>query len=116
MVSMPPDHGAAVVAEILSDSALRADWEKELNEVSAYIRLRRQQLADALTKTCGGDWRFITDSHRGMFTLLPLGKERVERLRNDYAVYMVGEGRINIAGMKNEAEVARLAEAVKAVL
>ena len=116
MVSMPPDHGAAIVAEILGDSTLRADWEKELDEVSAYIRLRRQQLADALTKTCGGDWRFITDSHRGMFTLLPLGKDRVERLRNDYAVYMVGEGRINIAGMKNEAEVVRLAEAVKAVL
>ena len=92
-----PDHGAACVAEILGDSALYADWVKELDEVSAYIRLRRQQLADALNRH-GGDWNFITRSHRGMFTLLPLGKERVERLRNDYAVYMVGEGRINIAG------------------
>ena len=51
-----------------------------------------------------------------MFTLLPLGKERVERLRNDYAVYMVGEGRINFAGMKSENDVQRLADAVKAVL
>ena len=115
MVSMPPDHGAACVAEILGDSALYADWVKELNEVSAYIRLRRQQLADALNRN-GGDWNFITTSHRGMFTLLPLGKERVERLRNDYAVYMVGEGRINIAGMKSENDVQRLADAVKAVL
>ncbi|MDO4643505.1 MAG: amino acid aminotransferase [Cardiobacteriaceae bacterium] len=116
MISMAPDHGAAIVAEILADETLYAEWLKELNEVSTYIRQRRQQLAEAMDKTCGGNWRFITDSHRGMFTLLPLGKERVERLRNDYAVYMVGEGRINIAGMKSTDDVQRLAEAVKNVL
>lgn len=116
MVSMAPDHGAAVVAEILADETLRADWIQELNDISAYIRQRRAELAEALTKTCGGDWRFITEQHRGMFTLLSLGKERVERLRHEYAVYMVGEGRINIAGMKSIDDVNRLAECVREVL
>lgn len=116
MISMAPDHGAAVVAEILSNEALREDWIKELNEISAYIRQRRGELTEALTQACGGDWRFITEQHRGMFTLLPLGQERVERLRHEFAVYMVGEGRINIAGMKSSDDVKRLAECVHEVL
>ena len=81
MVSMPPSHGASIVATILTNPSLRADWEQELQEMCGYIHLRRQQLQSTLTQKAGGDWSFITDVHRGMFTLLNLGTERVNRLR-----------------------------------
>ncbi len=116
MVSMPPDHGAAIVGHVLTTPALRADWEAELNEMSAYIRRRRQELVAALERRVGGDWHFITDVHRGMFSLLPLGKERVKRLREDFAIYIVGEGRINIAGLKSAEDCAYLADALAKVL
>lgn len=116
MISMPPSHGASIVATILTTPELRHDWERELKEMCGYIHLRRQQLQSALTEIAGGDWQFITDVHRGMFTLLNLGKDRVQRLREEFAIYMVGDGRINIAGMKSEHDVKYLAESVAKVL
>lgn len=99
-VSMPPDHGAEVVATILNTPALYADWESELREYCAYIHKRREELAAALQHATGTDWGFVV-KHRGMFSLLPLGKARVEKLREDFAIYVVGEGRINIAGLRS---------------
>lgn len=116
IVSMPPDHGASIVAQILNDEALRQDWEKELNEMSAYIRQRRAELSASLKQHAGVNWDFIVDSHRGMFTLLPLGKERVQRLREEYAIYIVGEGRINLAGLKSENDVHYLAQSIAKIL
>lgn len=111
-VSMPPDHGAEVVATILNTPALRADWESELRDYCAYIRRRREELAAALEKATGTDWRFVVN-HRGMFSLLPLGKERVERLREEFAIYVVGEGRINIAGLRSQEAIDYFADSVK---
>ena len=116
MVSMAPDHGAEIVARILGNPELRRRWEEELNQMSQYMRTRRQQLATALTAQAGGNWQFITDVHRGMFSLLPLGAARVQRLREEFAIYMVGEGRTNIAGLRSEADIAYLAEAIAKVL
>lgn len=116
MVSMPPSHGASIVAQILTTPSLRTDWEQELQAMCGYIHLRRQQLQSALEQHAGGDWKFITDVHRGMFTLLNLGTERVQRLREEFAIYMVGTGRINIAGMKSQADVEYVAQAVAKVL
>lgn len=114
-VSMPPDHGAAVVATILNSPDLRADWEAELREYCAYIHRRRGELAAALQQVTGTDWSFV-ERHRGMFSLLPLGKERTERLREEFAVYVVGEGRINIAGLRSADAMAYFAECVGKVM
>lgn len=111
-VSMPPDHGAAVVAAILDTPALRADWESELRDYCAYIHKRRGELAAALQKATGSDWEFVV-KHRGMFSLLPLGKARVERLREEFAIYVVGEGRINIAGLRSAQAIDYFAECVR---
>lgn len=115
MVSMAPDHGAELVARILGNGALRRGWEEELNEMSGYLRERRRQLAAALAAKAGGNWQFISEAHRGMFSLLPLGAARVQRLREEFAIYMVGEGRINIAGLRSTADIDYLADAVARV-
>ncbi|WP_375196594.1 amino acid aminotransferase [Sphingobium sp.] len=91
--SMPPDHGAAVVRLVLDDPALRADWAAELDGMRARINRLRAALA-----AC--DPRLAPISgQRGMFALLPLGPDAVDRLRRDHGIYMAGNGRINIAGL-----------------
>lgn len=115
LVSMSPDHGAAIVATILNDTALRNDWKKELEEMCTFIRTRREKLQAALSDDTSRDWSFIT-RHHGMFSLLPLGKERVQTLRDDFAIYMVGTGRTNLAGLRNDEMINNFANAVKNVL
>ena len=113
--SMPPDHGAALVAMILTDPRLRQEWEGELQAMRNRILSLRGHMSTALREASGTpDWDFIAD-HRGMFSLLVLDKQQVERLRNDHAVYCVAGGRINIAGLKNADEVQRFADALIAV-
>ena len=114
-VSMPPNHGAEVVATILNSADLRADWQAELGEYCAYIHQRRGELAAALQQVTGTDWSFV-ERHRGMFSLLPLGNERVQRLREEFAVYVVGEGRINIAGLRSAEAIAYFAQCVGKVM
>ena len=115
LISMSPDHGAAVVALILEDAALKAQWQSELGEMADFIRSRREKLQDALGDDSSHDWSFVT-RHHGMFTLLPLGRERVARLREDDAIYIVGSGRINLAGLRDDEMIAHFAAAVKKVL
>ncbi|MCG2842067.1 aspartate/tyrosine/aromatic aminotransferase [Sandaracinobacter sp. RS1-74] len=91
--SMPPDHGAAVVRIVLDDPALRADWEAELAAMRARINGLRASLAaghPALAPVAAG---------RGMFALLPVGPDEVGSLREEQAIYMAGNGRINICGL-----------------
>lgn len=115
MISVPADHGAAVVASILDDSGLRDMWADELAGMRQNIQRRRVELANALCDATGEDWSAIT-GHKGMFSLLPLGAERVVRLREEYGIYMVGTGRINIAGLHSEADSEALAKAIHGVL
>ena len=113
--SMPPDHGAAVVSLILSDAGLKENWERELTSMRQRILTLRKQLSDILReKSQSGHWDFI-EHHRGMFSLLVLGDEEVDRLRNDHAIYAVAGGRINIAGLKDEAQLRQFADALVAV-
>lgn len=100
--SMPPDHGAAVVRTILEDPALRADWQAELEEMRQRMLGVRRALAEALrTRTNSDAFDFIAD-HRGMFSLLGIPREQVARMREEKAVYAVGDSRINIAGLNAE--------------
>ncbi len=114
LISMSPDHPTAVVALILEDAARKAQWQSELNEMATFIRSRRRKLQDALADDSSRDWSFVT-RHHGMFTLLPLGRERVERLRETYAIYIVGSGRINLAGLRDDEMIAYFADSVKKV-
>ncbi|MDK3016656.1 amino acid aminotransferase [Pseudodonghicola flavimaris] len=109
--SFPPDHGARIVATILNDDALRADWMAELEEVRLSMLGLRQQLADELQRLTGSDRFAFLAGHRGMFSRLGVSPEIVERLRTDYGVYMVGDSRMNIAGL-NSRTVPLLAQAI----
>lgn len=111
--SFAPDHGAAIVAIILSDAALRAEWEAELSQMRDTMLTIRRDLADALRQQCNSDrFDFIAD-HRGMFSRLGLPSEQVLSLREDHSIYVVGDSRINIAGLcggKHEAFAAAVAQ------
>ena len=109
--SFPPDHGTRLVTMVLTDDALRADWMAELEEIRLGMLGLREQLASELQKASGSDrFGFIAD-HRGMFSRLGTTPELVERLRVDHAIYMVGDSRMNIAGL-NKQTVPVLAQAI----
>jgi len=113
--SMPPDHGAAVVIEILSDSTLNADWETELTEVRNRINGLRTELVNALAaKGINRDFSFI-QREKGMFSFLGLSVDQVHNLINKYSIYLVDSSRINIAGI-NHSNLDYLADSIKQVL
>ena len=97
--SFPPDHGARLVTMILEDDALRADWKAELEEVRLNMLTLRQSLADELRKATNSDRFDFVATHRGMFSRLGLTEAEVNVLREKHGIYMVGDSRINIAGL-----------------
>ncbi len=109
--SFPPDHGARLVTMILNDDALRADWAAELEEVRLGMLGLRQQLADELQRLSGSDRFGFIAQHRGMFSLLGTSPDLVEKMRADNGIYMVGDSRMNIAGL-NTTTVPILAKAI----
>lgn len=113
--SNPPAHGASIVSTILGDSELCPRWLAEVADMRARIAEMRQLFVDTLRqKGATADFSFII-RQKGMFSFSGLSPEQVERLRKDYAVYIVNSGRINVAGM-NKATMPELSEAILAVL
>lgn len=109
--SFPPDHGARLVTMILEDPGLTADWKAELEEIRLNMLTLRQNLADELRRLTGSDrWAFIAQ-HRGMFSRLGATPDEVERMRVERGIYMVGDSRLNIAGL-NARTVPVLARAI----
>lgn len=100
--SFPPDHGARLVTMILTDDKLRADWMAELEDVRLSMLGLREQLASELQRLSGSDRFAFLAQHRGMFSRLGAGPEQVQKLREDYGVYMVGDSRMNIAGLNSQ--------------
>ncbi|MEL6840906.1 MAG: amino acid aminotransferase [Pseudomonadota bacterium] len=100
--SFPPDHGARVVTTILKDPDLRADWEAELEETRKGMLDLRQQLADELKRLTNSDRFDFLASHRGMFSRLGTTPDKVDALREDHGIYLVGDSRMNIAGLNAE--------------
>ena len=109
--SFPPDHGARLVTMILNDPALRKEWADELEAVRLSMLGLRQQLADELQRLSGSDRFGFLSQHRGMFSRLGTTPDMVERLRAEHGIYMVGDSRLNIAGL-NAQTVPILAKAI----
>lgn len=109
--SFPPDHGARLVTMVLSDAELKRSWMEELEAVRTSMLSLRTQLATELEKLSGSNrFGFLAD-HRGMFSRLGASPEQVNELRENHAVYMVGDSRLNIAGL-NSKTVPVLAKAI----
>lgn len=99
--SMPPDHGAAIVREILTDDALRQDWDLELTTMRDRINGLRNIIANRL-KAAGvsQDFDFIRHE-KGMFSFLGLSVDQIGKLIQDHSVYMVNSSRVNVAGIND---------------
>jgi len=113
--SFPPDHGARLVTMILNDDKMRGDWQAELEDTRIGMLGLRAQLADALRVETGTDRFDFVGEHRGMFSRLGIPPEAVAKLREEHAIYMVGDSRINIAGL-NKDSVPILAKSIAKVI
>jgi len=111
--SFPPDHGARLVTMVLTDPTLRADWQAELEEVRQGMLTLRRQLADELRQRTNSDRFDFIAEHRGMFSRIGASPEQVQAMRDSHGIYMVGDSRLNIAGL-NARTVPILAEAITA--
>jgi aromatic-amino-acid transaminase len=107
--SMPPDHGAAAVRTILASDELTLAWRRELEAMRWRLEGVRRGLSEAHPRLAP-----LRDQ-AGLFALLPLNPDQVERMRREFAVYMAGSGRINVAGLTPRT-LRRFAEAFAACL
>ncbi len=97
--SMPPDHGAAVTREIFQDPELKSIWKTELEFMRTRMQRLRQEFAAALRKRGNSDKYDYIVQQKGMFSRLPLTLEQIDTLRNVHGIYLVGDGRMSVAGL-----------------
>ncbi|MGR3289921.1 MAG: amino acid aminotransferase [Paracoccaceae bacterium] len=109
--SFPPDHGARLVTMILNDDVLRSDWESELEDMRLNMLGLREQLAAELRQRTNSDRFDFIARHRGMFSRIGATPEQVQAMRDSHGIYMIGDSRLNFAGL-NENTVPILAEAI----
>ena len=115
MYSNPPKHGASIVSTVLNDRQLRETWTQELAEMRNRILELRGNFVSAMQQLSPDkDFGYINDQ-RGMFSFSGLSSEQAETLRNDHSIYILGSGRINIAGI-NSSNQDRLCRAIASVL
>ena len=113
--SNPPAHGGQAVTTVLQDAKLRKQWTEEVTTMRNRINGMRKLFVETLkAKGAPGDFSFIT-KQRGMFSFSGLTKDQVQTLRDNHAIYIVGSGRINVAGM-TEANMDALCEAIAGAL
>ncbi len=113
--SSPPNFGAQVVAAVLSDRELKASWLAEVEEMRTRILAMRQELVNVLKDTVpGGDFDYLL-KQRGMFSYTGFSPAQVDRLRDEFGVYLIASGRMCVAGL-NSRNVQRVAQAFAAVI
>lgn len=113
--SMPPAHGAALVETVLDSDELTAQWHIELAEMRERIAGMRQLLVDKLIENgVTRDFSFITKQN-GMFSFLGIDKEQVQRLQDEFSIYMVGSSRVSVAAISPD-NVDYLAKSIAKVL
>ncbi|MGC7560874.1 amino acid aminotransferase [Pasteurella sp. PK-2025] len=115
LYSNPASHGATTVSMVLKDAALRQEWVTELSEMRNRIKAMRSQFVQLL-KEFGADrdFSFIIDQN-GMFSFCGLSPEQMDRLKDEFAIYAVRSGRINVAGITEE-NIRHLCESIVKVL
>ncbi len=113
--SSPPIHGGQIVARVLTDPELRPLWESELAAMRTRMLAMRQTLHGVLSaKLPGRDFGYFL-SQRGMFSYTGLSAAQVDRLREEFAVYLIRSGRLCVAGL-NQGNVEATAQAMAAVM
>lgn len=113
--SNPPAHGGSIVTTILGNEQLHAQWVAELDGMRSRIKDMRSALVQGLKKAgAKEDFSFIEDQ-KGMFSFSSLNKDQVEALKKEHAIYIVGSGRINVAGITSS-NVGPLCQAIVSVL
>ena len=113
--SFPPDHGAAVVNQILQDETLKVLWKDELEEMRVNMLDLRERLASELQRETKSERFSFVNKHRGMFSKLGLTSDQVEVLRKDHGIYMVSDSRINVAGLRKDV-INYLASAIASII
>jgi aspartate aminotransferase len=111
--SMPPDHGAAIAARIFTDPTLRQQWLAELAAMRTRIGGMRELLSRQLQRVIGDDTFDFIGMQHGMFSLLGVSPQIVERLRDRHHIYMTPDSRMNLAGIMPH-NAAYVAEAIAA--
>ncbi|MFT5074145.1 MAG: aspartate aminotransferase, partial [Patiriisocius sp.] len=113
--SMPPAHGALLVSLILGDEQLRANWEAELEEVRLRIKSMRTLLTDGIKgNPAGFDFSHI-ERQKGMFSFLGITTPQIDRLRDEFGIYIVSSTRVNLAGI-NSGNIGYISESMNRVL
>lgn len=116
--SNPPAHGALVVEHILSDTSLTQQWLDELTQMRGRINGMRSALRQALDSRgvqLNADGNGFIEQQNGMFTMSGLTKDQVGKLKTEHAIYIVGSGRINVAGI-TPSNLDALCDAIAAVV
>ena len=115
LYSTCPSYGARIVAKILNDPASLAAWENEVTMMAERILGVRQKLYDlVVSKNLKGTWGHVI-AQRGMFSYTGIKPDAVKRLKEEYHIYMLGDGRISLAGL-NDNNVERFADALVNIL
>ncbi len=113
--SMPPAHGALLVSMILGNDELKTVWKNELTEVRERLQHMRKLLTKRIQDNAAGkDFSHIL-TNKGMFSYLGVSADQLQRLRDDFGIYIVGSTRINLAGI-NTGNIDYLAESILKVL
>lgn len=100
--SMPPNHGASIVRIILEDAVLTAEWKQEVATMRTYVQSHRDALAAAFRRATNTSRFDFLQHHRGMFSLLGTTPEQATRLKDEFGIYVVADGRINLAGVRDD--------------
>ena len=113
--SNPPTHGASIVETVLGSDELSAQWKEELGQMRDRINGMRKLFVETMNSLgVERDYAFIQQQN-GMFSFSGLNPIQVDQLKNEHSIYIVGSGRINVAGI-SESNVGRLCRAIQAVL
>ncbi|MDC0000024.1 aspartate/tyrosine/aromatic aminotransferase [Porticoccaceae bacterium] len=113
--SMPPAHGALLVSLILGDQQLRANWQAELEEVRLRIKSMRTLLTNGIQgNSAGVDFSHI-EQQKGMFSFLGITTPQIDRLREEFGIYIVSSTRVNLAGI-NSSNIDYISESMNTVL
>ena len=113
--SMPPDHGANTTHLVLTTDHLNKMWRTELEDMRSRMVRQRASFAEAMRKRTNSDHFDFIAHQKGMFSRLPLTGAQVDALRDTHAIYLVGDGRINVAGLPEE-NMDALADAIASIM